>query len=54
MILQYPVNLVRDDNGRVELFFDGLPGRTWGQDEAEGAVRSLRLLRSRVGVGASS
>lgn len=40
MVLQYPVDLSVDDNGRVAVLFGGLPGKAWGLDETDASARA--------------
>jgi antitoxin HicB len=35
MRYEFPVNLTREDDGRVSVTFDNIPGSTWGKDETE-------------------
>ncbi len=44
MRYEYPVDLIREDDGRVSVTFDGLPGATWGADEAEAMARAADAL----------
>jgi antitoxin HicB len=44
MRYEYPVDLIHEDDGRVSVVFDGLPGSTWGKDEAEALEKAADAL----------
>lgn len=46
MTMNYPVNITPDDNGTVMVTIAGLPGATYGDDEAEALVNAADLLET--------
>lgn len=46
MMLDYPVELEKDDNGTVMVRIAGLPGATFGEDEADAMANAVDLLET--------
>lgn len=44
MRYEYPVDLIREKDGRVSVVFDGLPGSTWGANKTEALARAKNAL----------
>lgn len=44
----YPATVEREQDGRVTVYFDGLPGATWGVDEAHALREARDLLATAV------
>jgi len=41
---RFAINLTHEDDGRVSVTFDDLPGSTWGKDESEAMANALDAL----------
>jgi antitoxin HicB len=46
----YPATLEHETDGRITVTFDGLPGATWGDTEAEALTRAEDLLISALSI----
>lgn len=46
----YPATLEHEADGRITVTFDGLPGATWGDTEAEALARAEDLLISALSI----
>ncbi len=44
----YPATVEREEDGRVTVYFDGLPGATWGEDEAQALEGAKDLLATAI------
>jgi antitoxin HicB len=44
MRYEFPINLAHEDDGRVSVTFDDIPGSTWGKDEHDAIQKASDAL----------